>query len=94
MILQIHGVVAVKILFNLTDEFKRLNEELTEAFDDGDFDDCVDIIADIEQGRKCFNENLPDWYHVRWSTSYVDNPQTWLKACEEYTSALDKPSNV
>lgn len=82
------------MLFNMTKEFEELEAELTEAFEEGEHDDCIDIVIDIEQGRKCFNDNLPDWYHVRWSTSYVDNPQTWLKACEEYNSALDNNRNV
>ena len=88
MILLSHGMEEAMTHFNLTEQYEALEEELTEAFNDGEYDDCVDIIVDIEQARKLFNSNLPDWHHVRWSTAYVDNQETWSKAFNQYQSNL------
>ncbi len=72
------------MLFNMTKEFEELEAELTEAFEEGEHDDCIDIVIDIEQARKLFNSNLPDWYNIRWSTSYADDVKTWEEAFKIY----------
>ena len=55
-------------VFNFTDteEFKKLDAELHEAYQDGDFEDAWDIFLEIHQGITNFNAELPDWYKIRW----------------------------
>ena len=52
--------------FTDTEEFKELNSELHEAYQDGDIEDAWDIFLEIHQGITNFNSNLPDWYQIRW----------------------------
>jgi len=79
--------------FNMTKEFEELEAELKEAFEEGEYDDCVDIIVDIEQARRLFNSNLPDWYSIRWSTSYVDDVKTWEEAFRVYQNNVMRCDN-
>ena len=52
--------------FTDTEEFKKLDAELHEAYQDGDIEDAWDIFLEIHQGITNFNSNLPDWYQIRW----------------------------
>ena len=52
--------------FTDTEEFKELDAELHEAYQDGDFNDAWDIFLEIHQGITNFNAELPDWYQIRW----------------------------
>lgn len=52
--------------FYKSDKYKELFDEITEAHEDNDVDTGIEIIFDIEQAKKDFDDNLPWWYKARW----------------------------
>ena len=75
--------------FTDTEEFKELDAELYEAYQDGEIDEAWDIFLEIHQGITDFNSNLPDWYQIRWrmKESSVD---VFKSALKEYETNIYK----
>ncbi len=73
--------------FTDTEEFKELNSELHEAYQDGEFEDAWDIFLEIHQGITNFNSNLPDWYQIRWRMK-ESSPDVFKSALEEYNKKI------
>ena len=78
-------------VFNFTDteEFKELDAELQESYQDGDFNDAWDIFLQIHQGITNFNAELPDWYQIRWRM-VESSLEVFNDAVKEYETNIYK----
>jgi hypothetical protein len=63
-------------------------DELYEELKTCDVDDALDIISEIEDARREFDNNLPCFVKIRWSEAYLTDPLAFEQAHHEYTKEL------
>ena len=65
----------------------KLLYEFEDALKNDDFEECQEIIEEIEQEKRSFQRSLPDWFKIRWRIK-ASNAETFKKALELYRGKI------
>ena len=66
--------------FYSSNEYQNLYQALEQAYSEMDVETGIDILIDIEDAKKEYDNNLPDWYNIIWNTDPLNVSSDVLKS--------------